>query len=432
MKVRSIVLFCVVIIVTGLYFLFSDVDQSPEITAIQQQYNIPSNLEKNAHIELISWQYGDNENSYQRAINDYNQVLTQLDNGSIRDVSPIQYPQLKPYKSDGEPYECSLAQSSCFDELITQRASLQQIVSKNKSRLNRLYQLAEFNNFETLNPLAVSGRFDFQSVYKIASIDILFKIENGEYEQAEHLIATLIQLDRKLMTSTDQLIFKILPIVNIDSIYIPLIERMNRQGFDQWTIIHTALQPLSFDEWSLNKIWHHHMYRDTKWLSFEEVARQQNDFPFLFRNLLSRFAYKQNMTLNKLAKFHSSLMVPNGTHKSSLTEIRSKIESVSSTIYERNQLYIDCQNCGILLNLNNIAGHLMELAALPRYVDIYPDIINVDLKLQLVRLLVLKNNLNLKNKLAEKQWQEPYLQTQPFIKDDMICYHVEEDVCVRH
>ena len=107
------------------------------------------------------------------------------------------------------------------------------------------------------------------------------------------------------------------------------------------------------------------------------------------------------------------------------------MESVFSKIYERNQFYIDCINCGILLNLNNIAGYLIELSALPKYIDLYPDIINVDVKLQLVRLIISENNSTIKNKLAEKQWQEPYLQTQPFIKDDMICYHIEEDVCIR-
>ena len=66
-----------------------------------------------------------------------------------------------------------------------------------------------------------------------------------------------------------------------------------------------------------------------------------------------------------------------------------------------------------------------------RHIDLSKDIINLDLTFQLLRLKILGNKNSNNAVLAEKQWQEPYLQTQPFIKDDMVCYHIEEDVCIR-
>lgn len=430
MKVRYIALICTLIIGAGLYYLFADEDLNPEIIAIQQQYAKPINLDNNVYIEMMSWQYLDSDNPYQLAVNAYQQKITELNSSSIRDISPIKYPIIEYHGFTEQPYNCSLSDENCIAELIKNREKFESIITDNRKLLDKFYNLRKFHNFESPNPLILTANFELTAVYKIAALDILIEIADGNFESAEKLIAQLIMFDKRLMSSTDEMMFKIVPIINIDSVYAPLIDYLRKIGFTDWGYLPEALSPLSFEELSLNKVWRFHMYRDSQWLKFEEIGGHVKELEPSISHLRPIVMYKEHITLNKLAKFHFQPILPKNFPKSQLIERRKVIEELSSDIYENAHFYADCHVCGLLFNLNNIAGYVMELSLLPKYVDLYQDVIRVDLKLQLLRFKLDSHNPVEENSLNDKQWREPYLNSLPFIKDGKVCYKVEDDVCI--
>ncbi|MGB0835444.1 MAG: hypothetical protein ACPGR2_13070 [Psychrobium sp.] len=430
MKIRYIALICTLIISAGLYYLIADDDLNPEIIAIQQQYAKPINLDNNVYIEMMSWQYLESDNPYQLAVDAYQQKIAELSSSSIRDISPIKYPIVEYHGFAEQPYDCSLSDENCIAELINNREKFESIITDNRKLLDKFYNLRNFHNFEPPNPLIVTARFDLTAIYKIAALDLLFKIADGKYESAEKLIAELILFDKRLMSSTDELLFKIIPIMNIDSVYPPLVDYLISMGFTDWSYLPEALSPLSFEELSLNKAWRFHIYRDSQWLKFEEIANRAEELKPSISHLWPSLIYKEHITLNKLAEFHFLQLLPNNFPKSQLMEQRKVIEKLSSDIYDSMNFYIECELCGMLLNINNIAGYLMELTAVPRYVDLYEDLIKVDLKLQLLRLKLSTSKSVVEASLSDNQWRDPYLNSLPFIKDGKVCYKVEDDVCI--
>lgn len=431
MKIRYIVLVCAVIISASLYYLFADEDLNPEIIAIQQQYAKPINLDNNVYIEMMSWQYLDSDNAYQLAVNAYEKKIPELSSVSVHDISPLKYAAIDYQGFTEEPYDCLLTEENCIAELINHREAFDNLITRNRKLLDKFYNLAKYHNFEPPNPLLVQFEINLIAIYKLAALDILFKIEDGKYELSEKLIAQLILLDKKLMSSTDEMLFKMIPIVSIDSVYAPLVEYLISTGFTRWNHVPEALSPLSFDELSLNKLWRFHMYRDSQWLKFEEIADRAEELEPSISHLRPSLMYKEHITLNKLAEFHFSQLLPENLPKSQLIQQRKQIKKLSSDIYDRTSFYVECQFCGILLNLNNIAGHFMELTLVPRYIDLYEEIIKVDLKLQLLRFKLDSHNPDIEASFTDNQWREPYLNSLPFIKDEQLCYKVEEEVCIK-
>lgn len=430
MKVRYIALVCTLIISASLYYLFADEDLNPEIIAIQQQYAKPINLDNNVYIEMMSWQYLDSDNPYQLAVNAYQQKITELNSSSIRDISPIKYPIVEYQGFTDQPYDCSLSDENCIAELIKNREKFETIIADNRKLLDKFYNLRKFHNFEPPNPLILTANFELTAVYKIAALDILFEIADGNFESAEKLIAQLIMFDKRLMSSTDEMMFKIVPIINIDSVYAPLIEHLISTEFTNWSHLPLATLPLSFDELNFNKEIRFRMYRDSQWLKFEEIGGHAKELEPSISHLRPILMYKEHITLNKLAKFHFQQLLPKRFPKSQLVERRKVIQKLSSDIYDSAHFYADCHVCGLLFNFNNIAGYFMELSFLPKYVDLYQDVIRVDLKLQLLRFKLDSHNPDIKASFTDNQWREPYLNSLPFIKDGKVCYKVEEDVCI--
>ena len=432
MNIRTITILCAAIISAGLYFLFTDEALNPKIIAIQHKYTKPinTNSSANAYIELMSWQYNEKD-AYQLAISKYNAMISSLDTTPLKEISPIEYPQIKVSGvTTKRLIECRFSEVSCVKQLISQRKKFEETINNNKALLQKLYSLEQYTNFEPLNPLITSTIFEpINQLNNLAALDILYKIEDGELIQAEQLIATLISLNRKLLSSPDDAMFKVIPLLNISGFYVPLINRMSDQGYKTWAQIPKVISPLTFNEWTFNSRVQQKAYKASFTYRFKHVSSFKTDLPPLISNIRTKLFYKENITINTLSDFYLTEVIPDNTPKAELFKKKELFTDVRDKNYT-SALYRYCNACEVYLHLNNIVGYTFIMDYYQRHIDLSKDIINLDLTSQLLRLKILGDKNSNNTVLAEKQWQEPYLQTQPFIKDDMICYHVEEDACI--
>jgi len=433
MKVRSIVLICVLIITAGLYYLFADEDLNPEIIAIQQEYAKPEDLDKNVYIEMMSWQYLGTDNAYELAVNAYEKKIAELNFYSVRDISPIQYPQVKFLHTEEHLLYCDLSEESCITTIIKQKDYLEKLVSDNQDLLYRFYKLAEFDNFSPLNPLLIKGDFDFTVLYRIAALDIIFKLESEKINQAEKSISQLITIDRKFMATTNEFLLKLISISNFSQIHLPLVAQLAQKKRASNLQLLKIIKPLTIEEISFSEIWRSELHYTISLLKTEEVFSKVDGFSNSQNKIMKSFMFKEHMTFNDISDFYLTKIIPRTQSKSQYIRDIKSVNNAVAEFHDENKSYLKCSFCGVVVNLNNILGHFITVTAMPKYNGAFDrEVVKVDIKLQLLRLKLSSLNSVAESVLSKKQWQEPYLQTQPFIKDDMICYHVEEDVCVRH
>ncbi|MCG7531784.1 hypothetical protein MHM98_10565 [Psychrobium sp. MM17-31] len=428
MKIRYIVLVCAVIISASLYYLFADEDLNPEIIAIQQQYAKPINLDNNVYIEMMSWQYLDSDNPYQLAVNTYKKQVKELRAISVREISPIRYPQVEfPSTEESIPY-CDLNTESCIATIIEQSQDLTKLISDNQVYLNRFYKLAEFDNFQALNPLLVKTNYDFTVLYRLAALDILYKLESEQIEEAEKSITRLITIDRKFMATTNEFIFKIISISNFSQIHLPLITRLIVKKSNPKIDL---LKPLTSEEITFNEVWRSELYYMISLLTSEDIFSKTKDVPNSQNFIMKMLMFKKHMTFNEIGEFYLTQVISTTSTKAQYFQDVKSMKDIIAEFHEQHEFYQRCSFCSIATNLNNIVGHLITITTMPKYTDLYSRIINIDLELQLLRLKVSNPKGVEEVILSKKQWQEPYLNSSPFIKSDKLCYAVADEVCIK-
>ncbi|TRY32622.1 hypothetical protein [Aliiglaciecola sp. M165] len=429
MRSRTIVLITLAVFIAAIYYFFSDEKLNPEAQKWIEYYSKPANLDKNIFIEFIALG-SDSENAYELAVNRYEDSVKHIKNGFVDDERLITYPEIPGYFDFHEnSLFCTFDEEKCFEQLKLNRSKIEPTINLHAQRIKKLISLSELSNFSHINSMATQQDLNqLRFMFNIAAIDTYNAYLDKDHTTVSQNLSSLIHIDRKLMEHSGKGSFFISFIVNVQALYIPIIQHLIASDFNQWQQLRNQLPPLSMEELSNNQM-HINMFADGYHsLKFESIANQIEENSHLNR-MTAKLRYKENATNNRLYERLQYDLIES-PEKSVL------LEELTEKGIEREKHYDSWRSISKhmflipLMNPRNIVGSILATTIAPRFLDIYDDAIEADLKLYLLNILIELEHNGIERILEKDQYTNPYTGEKPFTENGSLCYQMEEPICL--
>lgn len=428
----------------GLVFtihLFSDDELNPQAQKWLNYYSQAPNLDKNAHIELISLGI-EGVNAYELAKQKYLASVSQVavsqrgksqeGKGLIDHNTRLKYPSISDLPDiRDDPKYCSFEEPGCFKQLEENKPLILKDINLLEDRLLRFRALAFYDNFDFLNSNAIEATLDLLPLYQLSGIQAYYLINDGEMDKAASLIANLMLLERQFLKTSSDAMFLISPVVNYQIIYQPLIEALYTRGFNHWEDILLALKALDSKEVSMNNILLNLFAYNAKTLKLASSAQSLANQKGFYMRYLMRLIYKENMTLNDLFSDTQALLIDENLGKDALLEEIKLVEHTSELAYAQLTKDTDSLIWTSIKNYRNVIGTQLRLQMTKgELLSFNKDLIFMDLRILLLNGLIQSQDKCIQDIVNLPQFINPYTGKHLSLDENKICYYLEEPICV--
>ncbi len=158
------------------------------------------------------------------------------------------------------------------------------------SSIIRGFSTSRNHHFLSNLELATFLLLDWDSLIPIQRLEFLevyFHILDNDIELAALQLSQLTSLERKFLNSSIEAIFHEIPIVNFELYYQPLLIKLKQQGFANWEVFGNTLNPLSFEDIYMNRMWLMMFAQGTKALQFKYIAERAEGLGSSIHGLLN-------------------------------------------------------------------------------------------------------------------------------------------------
>jgi len=423
-----------ILIVAGTYHLYVDDELNPEANKWIEYYSNPTDLEGNAFIGLIALSPS-SAISTDQAKELYKAKLGEITKGSLDYFHQLKYPNvsgLPDIYGNDEAYFCEFNKENCLSETAKNRAILEQITNKLTNITERYRSLSKLTNFEPLNSIATEPDWDsLIPIQRLAFLEVYFHILDNDIELAAFQLSQLISLERKFLNSSTEAIFHAIPIVNFELYYQPLLIKLKQQGFANWEVFGNALNPLSFEDISMNRMWLMMFAQGTRALQFKYIAERAEGLGHSLHGFQAQIKYKENVTLNSMFAYHKLQLIPDNAKKENLISL---VEIADRNVNEHSEnLRNEIKNMFLftIKNYRNIVGAYLEVTALPKFLNLYEEKFKLDLRLLLFNMVINENKEPLVNIINSDKYKNPYTGEAPKLLTSQLCYQLsDDDICI--
>ncbi len=430
LKNKGLVIGTVFFLILMAYLLLADEHLKPTTGEWMSVFQQNLENEDNASLRLLS--LGNVDSIFTDALNQtYKKKLDAFEyNGLLGDEKPMKYPNVLQFEAFIEsPLFCELNNNECVSSVKAEAEYIKIVINEFQPELIDFMSLNEVSSFKSLNPfVAELNLSDFMFLFKLKGTEIFFDIEDGRIEKAQQELMSLILLNRKFFSSSDNLLTKISFSLNTKNIYQPLLLKLKAEASSPMELFENVLRPLNMQEISANNIQILSFAKNARLIKAGLAAREKNSSGSLLSRLWQRLVYKQNMTLNDMFDEYQALLLPPYVNKASLLafsqNIDNKIKEKSNEQQKQPLVYH-------LKNINNVVGASLKDVIMPRQINLYDSIAKLDTRLQLLRFVLSFNASDLAESIELDKFANYYTGERPFFIDDSICSKInDENVCV--
>lgn len=406
--------------------LFIDDELNPEITKLKTKFSQPVDLNNNAYIELI--RLGTNM-SYQDSLELYRSRLKKSTEDLNSGEYELRYPSIENLSSNEDTETiCKLEYRQCLEDIKNRKKEYEQLVQNFKSILANYRKLAKLDNFNPINSYFTEPDIQaLANLNKLATLEIYIDILNGQNEVALSKLASMIELDRKFLASSHELIFDISSIVNMSARYAPLALALKRTDTQGLSKLLPVLTPLSNNELTMNRSFLAFFAHGTELLKLSNIVAI-NDCPNTsLDELYAKQSYKENMTLNADYELLKINLIPTSLPKAELLEYlearKIQNEAPHENLKEEQFFSID--------RIRNPVGEIMLRIKTPKYAHIFEDMVGLDLNIMLIRILIQSDSQDLHKVIESEANRNPYKDERAFINSDgLLCFSTSKEVCL--
>lgn len=429
---KNLLKFIPVILLISYFCLHIDDALNPNARKWIDEYNKPVDLKSNAYIALISL----NERlDYNKALKLYKTTLSYAVRGSIPLEKQLNYPNVKKLASvEDHKFLCDFKSSKCLDEIRNNKSNAELLVRSFKGVLNDYMELATLTNFSPLNSNYTEPNFDqLNALSKIATLDLYLDILDGKYKDAVSKLKALVYIDRSFMAKNTEALFDVLPIVNLEDRYEPIIVSLKSGNKKLLVELIPYLAPLSNDEFTMNRVFEASFALGVEQLKLKNIAHENIKESPLTGSFFAQRGYKQNMTINAMFEGVQYLILPTDIPKSRILTYTEEQRVKRNEAHKLLQDEIEKADSAWSLRYHrNPIGAIMLSVGPPNFLNLYPYKIEMDIRLLLLQIMIMSNNENLHRLIEEDAFVNPYNGIRPTLKtDNSLCYSWDTDICLR-
>lgn len=139
-------------------------------------------------------------------------------------------------------------------------------------------------------------------------------------------LSQLLSLYRSFLRTASDAIFHVSPIVNFDMYYQPMFIELKQAGFSDWDIFGDSLNPLTFDDISMNRLWLMMFTQGTRTLQFKHIANKAQDTETSLYGFQAQSKHKENMTLHSMFEYQKLQLIPKDAQKINLLSIVKNVD----------------------------------------------------------------------------------------------------------
>ena len=427
-----VLLYAIVFALISIPYLFNDEPLNPEAQKWLNHYLKPPNLEKNAYIELMALGL-DSENPYQTAkqsylaaqlekqdnlVNGYQQLATTSITGLRAALSSNKY--------------CYFIEDDCFEQLQKHSSAIQSDIKFFEDKLTRFQQLSDYNNFDYLGPFTGLNQLDILYLYRLSGIQAYYLIKQEELDKAATLIEKLIKLDRELIQKAQEKTILLLPTINFEALYTPLIAELYKRNFNNWNGILAQLKPIDIVQISTNRILLQNFAETVKILrgmKIHENAAQHG----ILNQYYSLLVYKENITINDMFAFTQTKLLNEVSDKEELFKQINLASQKRAVAEEQTRNATNNILWKSFKSIRNFKGTMVRLliTRLDVFVNFEKNIVELDLQILLLNALIQSQTTPISDIINSEAFTNPYNGKKTFMEKNKLCLHAMDDsVCL--
>jgi len=322
----------------------------------------------------------------------------------------------------------------CGESLISNRNNVEMIITKYSVMINAYLALNQRHNFTHLSRHKAQMHLPTMLIiHQLVTYRIFYLIEDGQDKRAIIELSQFIGLTRAMSANNENiepiLVLAIMSRSSIEPLLVKLVGSSSASSAPRnYTVLLEALAPLTSKELSLNRF-----YTSLFIESVHNISKAKDmvgkDERLLVSSLSDVF-FKENMTYNVLFNEAKTYTIGEPIVKKLLID---KLERVAITQKAFNKRHLADTKTPyywyLIKNYNNILGATLAMSR-PSGVDLYDDILSLDLEFTLYRLLLASPQESVNTLIMQRKFDNPYTGDKPKIFNHKICYEMEEAVCI--
>lgn len=413
------------------YFQYQDDQLNPSAQMWIEQYSKLPNLDGNAFIQLVGLQNTEKHDIEKHGKQLYLNSLTEIRRGTVE--QKLQYPAINEFEPlEENPLLCDLKDSDCVDYLQSHQPQAKNLVNSFYLVIEQYLKLEKFTNFSFLNSINTEPNFNqLLTLNKLLALSIAIDIYEKKLDVAALKLTKKIIIDRAFMRSSNNFLFFALPVINFENHYPYLITELIKADYRNLWRIEKVLTPLTIDEISMNDSWKTMFVDSVLPMKFENIAADAIAKNSFFDKLNAKIKYKENMTINDSFEFYQTQIIPDKFKKDSLPLIIKNIDQLAEVHYKAYEKDSDNLLFYSIKNYRNPIGAILAMTVIPKFINLYGSIIEMDIRMLLANILVKNHNSSIEDILTSKEFIEPYSNTKPSYYDNRICYFVnQKEICI--
>lgn len=421
-----------IFILLVLSHIYIDDELNPEAGKWIEHYSKPANIEKNAYISLLAL----SENNTEEVKKLYTVRLGQISKGTLDPSLILTYPYIDDFIDfidDHNFYACDFEEEDCLQKARKNKPNWERKIQKFSSLTKQYREISTLTNFSPLNSIVTTSDFShLQALQRLSQIEVYYNILDKKLDVAAKQLSQLMAIDRKFLRTATDAIFHVMPIVNFKSYYPPLLLELNRNGFSNWELFRDSLNPLTINDISMNKMWLSMYAYGTRMLLLESIHPNSIELDNFLYRLQAQIKYKENMTLNSLFEYKKMQLIPEHFQKINALEIVENVDKEAVAYSDTKLSEFENYTWFMIKNYRNIIGAIMEVTAMPKFINLYQDKFELDLNLLLINMMIENTGKPILELIAIEKYKNPYTGEKPQLNGSNVCYHlIDNPICLQ-
>jgi len=337
---------------------------------------------------------------------------------------PLNFDFLDDYSNHELPEDdllCKKSEKGCFLSIFENQSQIDSVLSKYDFYIPRYL---EFLNYKHFNQIA-SRRLEsalpsYRTLTKsqqIYHLSILSKLLKSNRIDAISILSKELDLLKVKLEKVDSLISKMIAVEliseNVELFnllyqkkYINLKSKTDISVFDKLTHLQITLYQAMFEEHSKGLKMIFDWTSDYKTLT----KKAKNPLGDSLMKLFYFFVSKPNLTVN--------------THYHKI--VKHLLRTTGLPVNEFYHVEKEFNDKPEHDRIRNYLGYTMMSTMMPSYLDYQARVFDIDMKIQLMRLITLSNSID--ELIQSDDFKSSYDKTSPFIKDGKLCYTGSVDI----
>lgn len=406
--------------------MFIDEDLNLDAKAWIDEYSNPIDLHENAYINLVS--LSDNLD-YEGAASLYQSTISKVVRGSIPEGEKLTYPKVQSLESIKQnELLCELKSVDCLTVIRNNKVQAKELINQFSDLLSKYQKIANLTNFTPLHSEFTEPNYEqLNTLSKLAVLDVYVHVLDNKYLEAVEKIKRLIQVDRKFMASSTDAFFEVFPIVRFENSYVPIISLIAEKDKKALSTLLPVLTPLTDSEFTMNRVFISAFAYGAEKFRLENIAHERIKESPIFGKWIAQERYKQNMTINDAFIGASFLVVPFDIPKDKILSFID--EQLEKQHLAHEKLKESYENS--IKYFRNPAGSFMISIGPPRSVNLYPDKMEMDIRMLLLNIAIASDGESLEALMKRGEYVNPYNNKMPLLEgNSMVCYAWDNDICL--